>query len=615
MKRHVSLWLAMLVAGSSSMLAQEASVQIGPFGSESLNKSGLDRKAEMQQLKQSSWAKVDLTLAGLAKEYEVFQQKRSFGNKAGFQPSDPGIVVVDERVRVDVVAATSTKELVAELEGIGFEVSSSFGRVVSGSVPVVALEKLAGAKHLQSARSALAVTSVGNVTSQGDQAQFTDQLRTNTGLDGSGVTIGTLSDSFDCLGGAAGDVASNDLPAGIVALDDTACPASDEGRAMMQIIHDVAPGSSQAFHTAFNGQADFANGIIELATVAGADVIVDDVSYLAEPMFQDGIIAQAVDTVKGLGVAYFSSAGNNGRDSYETWYFNNSGITGALGGSRYDFDPGPGVDDLQTLTFGPGTHRIVLQWEDPFFSVSGAPGAASDLDLIVYDLAGNPLGGSVASNIGGDPVEILTLNVTGGSLQLQLGIELAGGPAPYFVKYVAFAGGAFSIDEFDTQSSTVYGHSNAVGAISVGAANYPDTPGFGVNPAVVRDFSSAGGTFIFFDTAGNSDFDFRLKPTFVAPDGGNTTFFLAGFDPEGDGFPNFPGTSAAAPHAAAVAGLLLEAAPALTPDDLEWIFIATSDDMDDPVTSFFDSGFDTGTGFGFIDPLFAYHLVYWLYIW
>ena len=93
---------------------------------------------------------------------------------------------------------------------------------------------------------------------------------------------------------------------------------------MMQIIHDGAPGAGQAFHTAFGGQADFALGIQELAgcpvgsepgcTPGGvaADVIVDDVIYFSEPMFQDGIIAQAVDHVAGAGVSYFSSAGNYG---------------------------------------------------------------------------------------------------------------------------------------------------------------------------------------------------------------------------------------------------------------------------------------------------------------
>jgi hypothetical protein len=79
---------------------------------------------------------------------------------------------------------------------------------------------------------------------------------------------------------------------------------------MMQLIHDVAPGAPLAFYTAFESQEDFAAGIRALAA-AGSQVIVDDIIYFAEPMFEDGIIAQAVDDVHAGGVAYFSSAGND----------------------------------------------------------------------------------------------------------------------------------------------------------------------------------------------------------------------------------------------------------------------------------------------------------------
>ena len=47
---------------------------------------------------------------------------------------------------------------------------------------------------------------------------------------------------------------------------------------MMEIIHDIAPGASLAFYTAFDSEQDFANGILALAA-AGAKVIVDDVGY------------------------------------------------------------------------------------------------------------------------------------------------------------------------------------------------------------------------------------------------------------------------------------------------------------------------------------------------
>jgi uncharacterized protein YjbI with pentapeptide repeats len=62
-------------------------------------------------------------------------------------------------------------------------------------------------------------------------------------------------------------VASGDLPAGVVVLEEGPCPATDEGRGMMEIIHDIAPGASQAFHTALEGQASLAQGIIDLANV------------------------------------------------------------------------------------------------------------------------------------------------------------------------------------------------------------------------------------------------------------------------------------------------------------------------------------------------------------
>ncbi len=71
-------------------------------------------------------------------------------------------------------------------------------------------------------------------------------------------------------------------------------PYGDEGRAMMQIVQDVAPGAKLAFHTAVESEADFANGIQALVN-AGAQVIADDVTYFDEPFFQDGLLSQAAN--------------------------------------------------------------------------------------------------------------------------------------------------------------------------------------------------------------------------------------------------------------------------------------------------------------------------------
>src|SRR5208337_4265332 len=168
-------------------------------------------------------------------------------------------------------------------------------------------------------------------------------------LTGSGVTVGVLSDSFNCyaqyaapnsgvpVSGAEGyayngfkadfasDITSGALPSIVNVLEEADCsnylfpdsagqptglPFSDEGRAMLQIVHAVAPGASLAFHTGDNSEADFANGIQALAN-AGAKVIADDLGYYDEPFFQDGLIAQAIDTVESHGAAYFSAAGND----------------------------------------------------------------------------------------------------------------------------------------------------------------------------------------------------------------------------------------------------------------------------------------------------------------
>ncbi|MDP6674884.1 MAG: S8 family serine peptidase, partial [Gammaproteobacteria bacterium] len=555
-----------------------------------------DFQAQSASAKNTAMTKLGQELILINKEYQDFTNRGGQTKlRRPFQASNRMLRYRNGLVVIDAVAQDDPKQLRNELVAMGLQHPAIFGRYVSGLMPISQIMQIGSLNSLRLARLSYARTSTGTVTSQGDTALNADTARTNFSVDGTGITVGSLSDSYNCLGAAAANVATDDLPSGVIVLaDETGCSSgTDEGRAMMQIIHDIAPGADQAFHTAFDGIADFALGIIELQTVAGADIITDDVFYFAEPFFQDGPIAQAVDSVKDSGVAYFSAAGNRARQAY-TSSFVNSGQSGFRTGSvAHDFDPGSGVDTRQQLTIpAHGEVIFVLQWDQPFFSVSGAPGSASDIDIVLYPNGGDhALAASIDNNTGGDAWEaFIYTNNSGSPKTVQLGIDLVSGPAPGLMTYIYF--GTMTVNQYATDSPTIVGHANAAGAQAVGAVRYHDTPAFGVTPPIREYFSSVGGNPILFDTAGIPTFQLRQKPEIMAPDGGDNTFF--GSDYESNGFPNFFGTSAAAPHAAGIAALMKAFDPTALPDKIYNTLQATALDMD-------AAGVDFDSGFGLID--------------
>lgn len=515
---------------------------------------------------------------------------------------DTGNGLKQDYIAVDAISTDLSTTLYDDLLNMGLLHGSQYGRTVSGLLPISKMSEIEALASLKFYRQPQFTTGVGDVTSQADISIRSDIARSTFGIDGNGVTVGVLSDSFNNLGGAINDVARGDLPGAghplgndtpVNVLLDLPNGGSDEGRAMLQLVHDVAPGADLAFNTAFLGQASFANGILNLADMAEADVIVDDVIYFAEPMFQDGIIAQAVNSVVQSDVSYFSSAGNGGRNAYESSFLS-TGIDLGLG-DFHDFDPGIGVDPFQQITVPEGTgFSLSLQWDSPFFSVSGN-GSPNDIDIFLIDEAiTTVLAGSNNANEGQDPVEIFSFFNDGsfGTNIFNLAISRFSGPIPNFMKYVLF-GFRGEINDFNTQSGTLYGHANAVGAEAVGASFFRQTPEFGVTPPVLEPFSSPGPTPIFFDTQGNrlATPEIRQKPEIVAPDGTSTTV---------PGFETFFGTSAAAPHAAAAAALIKEIAPEASPEDIYTFLESTAIDMDDPLTPDFDTGFDFASGVGLI---------------
>lgn len=545
-------------------------------------------------------------------------------------------VVVD----ISVKNQAEVQPLIVKLRTLGATHTSNYKKQVSAIIPIIQLPQLNNYSEISWVRSQKATrrelgSPGGSVFNAADPALFTDVVRKRYNVDGSGVTIGVMSDSFNCLGGAELDIATGDLPGNINVLKEFPfCEAgTDEGRAMMQLIHDIAPGAKQLFYTGFVSATDFAAGIQALAD-AGADIIVDDIGYFNMPMYQEGPIAQSVTEVKARGVSYFSAAGNNARLSYENNYF--AGIESLSQDNAHDFGraAGEASDFYQKITL-PAEQNIliVLQWDDPA-EVAGGQGAATDLDIFLLDSSKQRiLTSSQDNNIGHNPVEIISGLHTSEITGFYLYISHRAGPAPSRIKYLINGPVApwpvegeeledefiaVSIDQYATHSSTIFGHPNSAGAIAVGAIPYQQTPWFNtlIGESRIESFSSAGGTPIFFNPDGSrmQQQEIRFRPQIVAPDNSDTTFF--GIDTDNNGLPNFSGTSAAAPHAAALAALLKQAFPYLSPDGISNTLMKGSRNLNDPAqvnktspanfACVESSFFDWGTGCGLVQADLAF---------
>ncbi len=449
------------------------------------------------------------------------------------------------------------------------------------------------------------VTQAGVVEDPADLIHSTARVRAALplGFDGAGVKIGVLSDSYNALNGASAGIATGDLPAGGVQLiqDLFGFDMTDEGRGMLELIHDLAPGSPLAFATAFTSETGFANNIIALKN-AGCKVIVDDVRYLEEPYFQDGIVAQAVDTVKAAGVAYFSSAGNQAAQSYESASYVEMNIPAGeapngIGTRWFNFNPSGTADARQRMTLPPfGLIVLALQWDDPFY----LPAAQSNLDVFVVLAGTTTLAGSLSAGLENNLVTrrafefAVVQNSSNAALDVDVMIQRFEGDPPGRIKILNYGSTlGFGTWEYFTNSATCTGHAAALGAMAVGAAPY-------FNHGIPESFTSIGPAVLHYNASGIAlpVPEIRPKPDITAVDGTNTTFF-GGNDVEFDSRPNFFGTSAAAPHAAAVAALLLQQQPAMTVDQVYDRLRSTADGQ------IGGAGFDDQTGAGLIDAFRA----------
>ena len=335
-----------------------------------------------------------------------------------------------------------------------------------------------------------------------DIAMGANLARAMFGVDGTGISIGILSDSFNVNGGEAADIAAGNLPDAndIHILAEGPAGATDEGRAMAELVHQVAPGAQIYFYTGDNSETDFATGIQTLAN-AGCQVIVDDLAYFDEPFFQDGgAVQKAVETVVGEGVDYFTSAGNVANDFYEhSWISLATTLPGVSGTvTAFDFGTAAGgaASPFETISIAAGgTCNLDLQWDQPFKTIGGSDGTVNSLSIYMF-VDGSLMFSATtdATTGGGNPFQFLGVKNEGSSAgTVQIAVVDLVGPVPGFFKIIdqndeGTWGATFIDPNAGVGSGTVFGHALVADANTVGAVDYANTPAFGVRYAGAGEF-------------------------------------------------------------------------------------------------------------------------------
>jgi hypothetical protein len=559
-------------------------------------------------------------------------------------------------VRLDL---NITEAVLAAIRGAGATVVHASPRWKTVSVRAAAAQILL-LKDLPQIRSIkieseAATMQQGVADNQGDIALKTNLARSNFGLTGAGQKIGVLSDTINRTtkigaGTVTGTVPnaflsntnpqnSNDLPSSIQVLDFGPATGIDEGAAMLELIHDIAPGAALAFASGMNSQTQFADNIRQLRTIVGCGIIVDDVLFFEEPMFQDGPIAQAITENAAAGAVHLTVACNYGADGTLTSFndvdpANSSAAEDPDGSDFHNWGIGGATPAFLPIQVPNGSRlRVVMQWNEPWQSYGLGSGSRGDYDMYLYNapsvsavkLASSAQLQGDATTPAGDPVEsIVYVNSTGSAQTVYLTLDHYGGVTGTAIR-VVFPGDKVTFPSGGISGMTIYGHPASAEAVTVGAVFYGDILSGGklgsdTTNINAQTFSGRGGIGsagvpLYFDTSGNALSGGPLrrnKPDVVAPDGVNNTKFgtdqsqgpVNGVTYDADSLPNFTGTSAAAPNAAAVAALIRQRSPNSSPAQIKALLMQTAIDIvaSSPLSV---TGPDDRTGAGLIDGLAA----------
>jgi hypothetical protein len=537
----------------------------------------------------------------------------------------------NNEVQVYILMSSVTDDSVKQLTdaGVTIEIRDAERRRVQAHLPIAKLNAVAQLDVVDSIRlPTYARRRAGNVTTEGDTILFADAVRNQFALDGTGVRVGVISDGLkgvfatgctaQCPGALGGPVASGDLPlaagvrnasgvltsssGGIVGRSfqansdleglppaSPACAfpgAGGEGTALLEIVHDLAPGARLSFAN-FDTDLAFNQAVNFLA--ASNDIVLDDIGFFGEPY--DGTSAVSSNTAAALNNpdfpirAYFTSVGNDADEHYIGTY-TASGVDGtsvsgiANPGRLHLFQRS--ADTTDVLNLGPqpfnvialpqnGEVAIFLNWNDAF----GASANNYDLYLVQQSTGRVVASSTDVQNGRQDPVEVIDYVNRGAQDFFRIVVQNVRDAAqPRNLNIFSFQpecapAGPLTLappqhdrHNFNTATRSISAQSDAGGSpvsvISVGAICSASAAAAAVfNNRVPNEscLDTTNRTAEYFSSRGPT-VDGRQKPDIAAIDGVSVTG-AGSFDS------TFFGTSAAAPHMGAIAALLLQGAPCL----------------------------------------------------
>jgi len=464
--------------------------------------------------------------------------------------SNPFIKIDSENcIEVYIYLDHIDDDIIMELENNGFttEIINREHNIIQGWVHMDDMTRISNFDYVMKIKPPVyGILRQGSITTEGDMVLNSDLVRNDLGITGKGIKVGVISDGIDSLSKSQ---STGDLPDDICIVDSG---DGDEGTALLETVHDIAPEAELSFSDGFSSSLAFMRSVDDLINICDVDIIVDDVGFLLEPYFQDGPVAQKLDEAVSKGIIFITSAGNSGDEHYQNEYFDENISDSEL--NIHDFGKADGsVSDLSMPLlvggnqFAPNNFiAVVLQWNDPFGHSS------NDYDMFLFDENINLLDSSTSVQNGNDdPVEVVIYeNNTDQIKPLNLVINKFAGES----RVLEFNfNGVISVEDYNVPEDSIFGHPAAEGAISVAAVPYFD-------PVMIEDFSSRGPVSIIAnnstvlnssekltDIKAANDLVLRQKPEITGVDGTSTS--LAGFTP-------FFGTSVAAPHVAGVVALI-----------------------------------------------------------